>query len=458
MDAPHGRDQPSETGSDPIDAAARINMSPMGGYQYRVVAICALVALLDGLDIQAMGLVIPALSEEWGVAPSSFGLVLSASFAGMMLGMMGLGMLGDRIGRRMVLLASFALVGMSSMATALATSQDMLMALRFLTGLGIGGCMPNATALTAEYVPAHRLAFFVTLMYSAVPLGGVVGGYVAGDLIRLFGWQAVFLAGGVIPLLLCFLILFALPESVRFLVGKPGNAARVGAILGRIDRSYAYAPGDSFTVPPSAGKGSVGQLFAEGRSASTLLLWTIFFFSLFGMYLLASWLPTILTQFGWPRDQAIRSVSHFWLGGILGGLAAGWLIDRFGPFKVLVPGFLVAAALTATMGLVDGTGWLVTFVILTTGFGVVGAQLAMTALAAELYPTAARSTGVGWGLGIGRLGAVISPAIGGLVLAAGWAQTELFAAAAMPALICAGGTLLMGLAERRRVAAGHSGR
>jgi AAHS family 4-hydroxybenzoate transporter-like MFS transporter len=363
--------------------------------------------------------------------------------------MMGLGALGDRLGRRVVLLVSFALVGASSMATALATSQEALMALRFLTGIGIGGCMPNATALTAEYVPAHRLAFFVTLMYSAVPLGGVVGGYVAGDLIRLFGWQSVFLAGGAIPLLLCFLIFFALPESVRFLVGRPGNAARVGAILGRIDRTYIYILGDSFAVPPGAGKSSVGQLFSEGRRHSTLLLWVIFFFSLFSMYLLASWLPTIFAQFGWPREQAIRSVSHFWLGGILGGLVAGWLIDRFGPYKVLAPGFLVAAALTATMGLVDGTGGLVTFVILAAGFGVVGAQLAMTALAADLYPTAARSTGVGWGLGIGRVGAVISPIVGGLVLAAGWTQLELFAAAATPALICAAGTALMGLAERR---------
>lgn len=433
-----------------INVAERIDAAPIGAFQYRVVAICALVALLDGLDIQAMGLVIPALSEEWDVPAASFGPVLSASFAGIMLGMMGFGFLGDRIGRRAVLLVSFALVGLSSAATALATNQEMLMAMRFLTGLGIGGCLPNVTALTAEYVPAHRLAFFVTLMYSAVPLGGVVGGYVAGDLIRLFGWQSVFLAGGAIPLLLCGLILFALPESVRFLVARPGNEARVGAILGKILPGYTYALGDSFELPSAAGKSPVGQLFSDGRGPSTLLLWAIFFFSLFGMYLLASWLPTIFTQFGWPRAQAIRSVSYFWLGGILGGLVAGWLIDRFGPYRVLAPAFLVAAALTAAMGLIGGTGWLVVLTVLAAGFGVVGAQLAMTALAADLYPTAARSTGVGWGLGIGRLGAVISPTVGGLVLAAGWSQPELFAAAAVPALICAAGTVLMGAAERRR--------
>lgn len=435
-----------------INVSDRINETPVGAFQYRVVAICALVALLDGLDIQAMGLVIPTLSDEWGVASSSFGPVLSASFAGIMVGMLGFGVLGDRFGRRVILLISFALVGFSSTATALATNHEMLMALRFLTGLGIGGCLPNATALTAEYVPANRLAFFVTLMYSAVPLGGVVGGYIASDLIQWFGWQSVFIAGGMVPLILCVIIFFALPESVRFLVRRPGNEARVGNILGKIDRDYTYVPGDSFTVPPGASRSSAGQLFSEGRGPSTLLLWAIFFFSLFGMYLLASWLPTIFTQFGWPREQAIRSVSHFWLGGILGGLVAGWLIDRYGPYRVLTPAFLLAALLTAALGTASDSGWLVVLTVLAAGFGVVGAQLAMTALAADLYPTTARSTGVGWGLGIGRLGAVISPTAGGLALAAGWTQWELFAAAAIPALICAGGTFLMGLAEGRRQA------
>ena len=156
-----------------ISVAEHIDRSPVGAYQLRVVALCALVALLDGLDIQAMGLVIPKLREDWGLDATAFGPVLSASLAGIMVGMMGLGVLGDKFGRRSLLLVSFLLVGISSLATGWADNPTELMIFRFLTGLGIGGCLPNATALTAEYVPAKRLAFFVTLMYSAVPLGGV---------------------------------------------------------------------------------------------------------------------------------------------------------------------------------------------------------------------------------------------------------------------------------------------
>lgn len=439
-----------------INVSEVIDRSRVGAFQMRVVALCASVALLDGLDIQAMALVTPALKEQWNLPATAFGPVLSASFAGIMLGMMVFGLLGDRFGRRSVLLASFVLVGVSSVLTGFASSPGELMFWRFLTGLGIGGCLPNVTALTAEYVPAKRLAFFVTLMYSAVPLGGVVGGYLGGPLIAAFGWPAVFYAGGIVPLLLCVAIYFGLPESVRFLANSPGSEARVGRILERIDPGYSYAPDHSFELSGGPAKGSLAQLFAEGRAVVTLMLWTVFFFSLFGMYMLTSWLPTVFTQLGWPMNEAIRSVSYFWMGGILGGLAAGMLIDRYGPYKVLVPGFVLAGVLTAAIGAVEGEGWLILLVVLLSGFGVVGAQLAMTALAANLYPTAARSTGIGWGLGIGRLGAVISPTVGGYAVSAQWSQSELFAAAAVPAFICAAATLFMGIAERSRLSA-HGG-
>ena len=433
-----------------ISVAEHIDRSPVGPYQLRVVVLCALVALLDGLDIQAMGLVTPKLREEWGLDATAFGPVLSASLAGIMVGMMGLGLLGDKFGRRSLLLASFLLVGLSSIATGWAESPTELMIFRFLTGLGIGGCLPNATALTAEYVPAKRLAFYVTLMYSAVPLGGVVGGLVGGPIIAAYGWPAIFYLGGVVPLLLCVAIYLWLPESVRFLATKPGAEADIGRILGRIDRGYVYKPGDSFSLATGTSKGSLRQLFAEGRGWTTLMLWLVFFFSLFGMYMLASWLPTVFTQLGWEMGDAIRTVSYFWLGGIFGGLVAGWLIDRYGPYRVLVPGFVLAGLLTAAIGSAGGDGSVVLFLVLACGFGVVGAQLAMTALAADLYPTPIRSTGVGWGLGIGRIGAVLSPIIGGYAVAAHWSQSELFAAAAVPAFVCAAGTALMAAAERRR--------
>lgn len=434
----------------PVNVSELIDRSPIGGFQIRVVALCVMVALLDGLDIQTMALVTPRLREQWGLPASAFGPVLSASFAGIMLGTMGCGLLGDRFGRRRVLLAAFALVGVTSLLTALARSPGELIGYRFLTGLAIGGCLPNATALIAEYVPSKRLAQFVTLMFSAVPLGGVLGGYVAGDLIEAYDWRAVFIMGGVIPLILSIVLFFALPESVRFLAARGRSNANAGAILSRIDRSYVYAPDDQFVLGSGPAKAPLSELFAHGRAPVTLMLWVVFFFSLFGMYMLTSWLPSVFTELGWPMNRAIRSVSYFQLGGIFGGLLGGYLIDRFGPYRVLPGAFVFAGLLTAAVGMAGGAGGLITAIVALAGAGVVGAQIGMTALAANLYPTAARATGVGWGLGIGRIGAVISPTVGGFAVAAQWPQSQLFAAAAVPPLICAAALLVMWSADRRR--------
>lgn len=433
-----------------IEVAEVVDRSPIGSYQLRIVLICAFVALLDGLDIQAMALVTPSLREEWGLPASAFGPVISASFAGIMLGMLGLGLLGDKWGRRKVLIGSFILVGVSSVLTGFATSLEELVVYRLLTGVGIGGCLPNVTALTAEFVPASRIAFFVTLMYSAVPLGGVVGGYIGGPIISQFGWSAIFFLGGIVPLILCLVIYFFLPESVRFLARKPGQEDSVGRILEKIDPDFRYSTGDKFTVANSGSNGTLKDLFRDGQASLTLLLWGVFFFSLFGMYMLASWLPTVFVERGWKLDDAIKSVSYFWLGGIFGGLVAGWLIDRFGPYLVLVPGFALGALLTAAIGVWAGDAWTTLVIVLASGFGVVGAQLAMTALAAELYPTHVRSTGVGWGLGVGRVGAVISPIAGGYAVSAGWSHGELFGAAAVPFIICSILALMMGLVAAAR--------
>jgi AAHS family 4-hydroxybenzoate transporter-like MFS transporter len=439
-----------------IDVSARIDAAPVGAFQWRIVMLCALVALFDGFDIQAMALVAPTLRNDWGLDVTALGPVLSASLAGMMIGMIALAPLGDRYGRRTLLLAGLALVGVAAIATGFAQGLTSLMLLRFITGLGIGACLPNATALTSEYVPAPRRAFFVTMMYSAVPLGAVVGGWVAGPLIAAYGWPAVFFAGGAGPLLLGGFIAMALPESVRFLASRPGQDAQVATILSKIAPGFVPPADARFVAGGSSGKASARQLFTDGRALLTVMLWTVFFFSLFGMYMLASWLPTVFAGIGWEMADAIRTVSWFWLGGIIGGLVAGALIDRYGAYRVLVPGFVVAAACTAAIGLaVDSTdnGVLVLAVVLIAGFGVVGAQLAMTALAADLYPTMLRSTGIGWGLGVGRMGAVISPIAGGFALAAGWTQSATFAAAAVPPLVCAVGTFIMA-----RAAATHAAR
>jgi MFS transporter, AAHS family, 4-hydroxybenzoate transporter len=433
-----------------INVAEVIDRSPIGAFQVRTILLCALVALLDGFDIQAMALVIPSLSQEWGLTRAAFGPVLSASFVGIMLGAMAGGLLGDKIGRRWSLIGAFFFVGLSSIATAYADSTSHLIMLRMLTGFGIGACMPNFTALTAEYVPAKRVAFMVSLMYSAVPLGGVLGGYMAPVIIESFGWRGVFVAGGILPFAICLLLIFGLPESLRFLVARGKGDAKVGKILEKIDPAYTYQEGQAFETPPKAPKGSLAELFSDGRTGLTLGIWTIFFFSLAGMYMLVSWLPSVFTDRGWPPAKAIQSAAIFQLGGIFGGLIIGWFIDRKGPFLVLAASFALAALFTAAIGSVEGTMGQTMILIALAGAAVVGAQLGMTSLAAGVYPTAARATGVGWGLGVGRLGAVISPTVGGLAIAAGWSQQALFLGAAGPAVLCVIATLLLWSSRRNQ--------
>lgn len=432
-----------------IDVAGLIDKAGIGAFQLRVVVLCALVALLDGFDIQAMALVTPVVAEDWGVPMSSFGFVLSSSFAGIMVGAMAGGLLGDRLGRRTVLIIAFLFVGLTSMLTAMADNLTSLIGCRLLTGLGIGACMPNFTALTAEYVPSRSVAFFVTLMYSAVPLGGVLGGYLAPLVIAATGWQGVFIVGGVIPLFVALALLIALPESIRFLAREGSADERVGRYLSRIDHKYQYSSHHEFVLASPAGS-SLRVLFSNGRGTPTLLLWLVFFLSLFGMYLLTSWLPSVFAEQGWPRAQAIQSASNFQLGGIAGGILLGWLIDRLGAYRVLPPAFFAAALFTAAIGWTTGSMFLTMWIIALSGAAIVGAQLGMTALAADFYPTSARSTGVGWALGVGRAGAVVSPAIGGIAIAAGWDKPALFTGAAAAPLLCGLATLVLWAAVRAR--------
>lgn len=433
-----------------INITQRIDDLPVSGFQIRVVLLCGLVALLDGLDIQTMAITTPHIAREWGMEPGAFGPVLSMSFAGIMLGTILLGTLGDRIGRRRLVLIAFVALGLSSIFTAFAQTMGQLAILRLITGFAIGGCLPNVTALTTEYVPAKRAGMIVTLMYAAVPLGGVTGSLLAGSLIAAIGWQGVFLIGGVVPLVICALLCLALPESVRFLVARGDDPQKVASILGRIDPGYVYAPGDSFTLDHAvARRGSLSDLFRSGLRPLTLLIWLIFFFSMAVMYLLTSWLPSIFTRAGWPIEDAIRTLAFFQLGGIAGGLIGGYLLDRVGAYPVLIMAFALGASLTAGIGLFGADPMTVRLLVVGAGFGIVGGQLVLTALAATVYSTENRSTGIGWALGVGRLGAVISPIIGGMALSAGLDQTSLFLGAAAPALVCLTATIILASIRRK---------
>lgn len=433
-----------------INVTEAIDRNRVGRFQILIIALCGFVAVLDGFDTQAIAFVAPVIALQWGIETSSFGSVFGAGLLGLMAGALIFGPIADRVGRKLVIVVSTIVFGVFALLTATAGSIDELLLYRVLTGIGLGGAMPNIIALTSEYAPARLRATLVTIMFCGFPFGAVLGGAIAAQIIPDHGWQSVFVLGGVLPLLLAAVLLPALPESIRFLVARGRQPERAAAIMRRIDRTLAAEAGDSYVVAEQSAAGApVAQLFAGGRAGVTILLWIVFFMNLLMMYFLINWLPTVLAQAGLPVERAIIATVLLNLGGIIGGLALGRLIDRRGPYRVLASAYLGAAVFTALIGVVDISVGAIMATVFVTGFCIIGAQFGMNALAADYYPTAMRSTGIGWALGIGRIGSVLGPVIGGLLLALDWPTSSLFLAAAMPALISVTAVVLIGLSAAR---------
>ena len=419
-----------------VDISDLLDARGLSGLQIYVVAICALAVLFDGYDIQVMALTIPALSAAWGVAPASFSTVFSASLLGMGIGAATIGPLGDRYGRRTVLAGTLVIVSVTTFLTAFAGSPLELTLLRFATGVGLGGSLPNAFALTADYVPRARRAGLLTMMYCNTATGALLAGLCAPYIIRHFGWQGAFYVGGVLPLLACGLLLATTPESIKFLLGRRPGDPSIRRILARI--APEVAPDTIyFRAPPRIQAGSIRDLFESRYRRQTLLLWISYVMNSFVLYLIVSWLPTLLTGSGWASDQALRAASVNSLGGIIGGLSLGWLMDRFGQERTLAVGFGVGALVLALFLVVPSAFWTWGALLLVIGCCAGGAQFALASLAAALYPSTILATGTGWASAVARIGAVASPLAGGALLAAGVAPTQVFAILAIPALICA---------------------
>ncbi|HJS21914.1 MAG TPA: MFS transporter [Steroidobacteraceae bacterium] len=428
-----------------IDLERIIDRSRLGPLQWRVLILCGLVTLLDGYDLQAMASATPALAADWNVTPASLRWVITAALIGIAVSALLLSPLGDYLGRRTMLIGSFAVVAIAMLMTAQAQDATDLIWWRFVTGLGLGASVPNAFAITAEYVPQPRRAAIVALMASGLALGAALCGFVAPYLLDLGGWRMMFTFGGVVMALLC-LPLFALPESLRFLVARGRDPRRIGRLVEQLDRSFRHATENRYLIAEheSQGRLSVAQLFSDGRSRATVLLWIVFFINLGLLHLLASWLPTLLKLRELSMGQSLRGAAMFQLGGIGGALLLAVAMRQWSPFRVLVVSYL--ATVGALLLLAGGTAPvpLLFALVLVTGSGIVGGQAALNALAATMYPTTARSTGVGWALGIGRLGAILAPLFGAALLAVGFSAAEVFATAIVPTLLCAGVVALLG--------------
>jgi len=421
-----------------LNVNALIDESRIGGFQIVVFALCSICLLLDGFDVQSMGYVAPALTQEWKIAPAALGNVFGAAPFGILIGSLLFSMLADKFGRRPVLLGLTFYFAVTTLLTARASTIEELLAIRFLAGIGLGGIMPNAVALVGEYSPRKSRVLIMMLVGNSFSAGAAIGGFVAAWLIPNLGWRSVFYFGGAIPLVLTVAMFFMLPESLPFLVLRRKNLDQARRWVQRLNPSLHVSPSTDLVTTDAARKGvPIVNLFRDGRGLGTLALWVINFMNLLNLYFLSNWLPTLVRDAGHSTQTAVLMGATLQLAGTIGALALSWMISRTGFVPALAVGFLGGAVSIAFIGQPGLSLVLLFAVVAVAGIGVVGGQAGVNALAATLYPTDLRATGVGAGLGIGRIGAIVGPVVGGQLLALHWQNQQLFLAAAVPAGISA---------------------
>ncbi|WP_085726579.1 aromatic acid/H+ symport family MFS transporter [Pseudomonas sp. R37(2017)] len=436
-----------------VDVQDFIDSRPVSRYQWLVLGLCFLVTAIDGLDTAAVGFIAPALRDEWGLTSAQLNPVLGASLLGLMLGAFIAGPLADRFGRKTILLVSVLFFGGWSLAACASQDVFSLTLMRLLTGLGLGGAMPQAITLTSEYCPQRRRSLMVTTMFCGFTLGSAFGGVIAAQLVPVYGWRSVLLLGGLLPLACLPLLYLFLPESVRFLVQRQVAARKVSAILQRIS-GQQMASDLRYDIHDGIGESNTGQspirqILSGSHRTGTLLLWTSFFMSLLIIYMMTSWLPILVKDTGLTLSQAARVSAMFQVGGTLGAVVLGAAMDRFNPFRVLVCAYVAGAFCLMLIGLFHEQFIWLAVGVFGMGFCISGSQVGANALAASFYPTTMRSTGVSWAHGVGRIGSVLGTLSGGWMLGVGMGFNGIFSVLMLPALLAGTAIFVMGLRYSR---------
>jgi AAHS family 4-hydroxybenzoate transporter-like MFS transporter len=424
-------------------------------FHVRIVALCALMLFLDGIDNQGISYVAPALTQAWHLSRGALAPVFTAGIIGVATGALLTGPLTDRFGRRPMMLGTVIWFSVLTLAVTQASDLSELLVLRFLACLGLGGLVPMAVVVSSENAPRRIRATMVTLATCGYSIGAASGGLLAAQLIPLYGWTSIFWVGGIAPLFLVLAMWAWLPESVRLLALRPGTGARIAGILRRVNPALEFPPDVAFVNAREQPKAEFRplQLFTESRTPITLILWVIFFLNLTVLNLLNSWLPTLVDTTGLPHDQALRVASSFQFGGMVGVISMGIMADRFGFFRVLPIAFLVGSAAVGMVGSVGTSIYLMVAMIAVAGFCNIGCQLTNAALAASLYPTDIRGTGVNWAHGVARYGSTIGPILGGFLLDQKWPLQDIFLIFAVPLLLASGFVLGLGGVVRQRTPA-----
>lgn len=430
-----------------IDVSEAIDNGPFGQFQWMVVALCGALLIVDGYDVFVAGTVLPTLIAEWGLTKPQAGGLQAWALFGMMFGALILGPLADRIGRKKGVAISFALFTSATVLTGFADTPQQFKIFRFIAGLGCGGLMPNAVALMNEYAPKRLRGTMVALMFSGYSVGGMVAAGLGIGIIPAFGWQPMFFIAA-LPLALLPLILWRLPESLGFLI-RQGRQDEARRIFARINPARPLAADEQLVFteskPTSA---SVTELFRQGRALRTLMLWLSFFCCLLLVYLLSSWLPKVLQEAGYAQRASLLSLFSLNFGGMAGAIAGGWLGDRLGLPKVVVGYFAAAALSIALIGMNPAPGLLFALVFVA-GATTIGTQILLYASVAQLYNLSIRGAGLGWASGVGRIGAIVGPTLGGVLLARELPLGQNFLIFAIPAAVSAVAMLVFALSAER---------
>jgi len=420
-----------------INISEVVGNSSFGGFQLGLCILCGLCLIMDGFDVQAMGYVAPAILKEWHVPNAQFGPVFGAGLFGILVGSLLFSMLADKIGRRPVLIGVTLCFSALTFLTAQAANVQQMLVIRFLAGTTLGAIMPNAVALVGEYSPRTLRVTIMMAVGNGFTAGAAFGGFIAAWLIPRFGWRSVFYFGSAAPLVIAVVMIFALPESLQFLVLHRKSLDKAVRWLRRIDPT-ASADADQYFVEETKRKGVPWiHLFKEGRGVGTIFLWVINFMNLLNLYFLASWLPTVANQAGYGMGTSVLVGTMEQLSGMIGGFTLGLLVHRWGFVRVLTTCFAIGCVNIAMIGQPGLSLTMLFTVVFLAGFGVVGGQTAVNSLSATYYPTDLRATGIGAGLGIGRIGAIVGPVVGGILMSRHLPSQKLFLVASVPALVSA---------------------
>lgn len=432
-----------------VDVKQWIDSRPMTGQQWLVLVLCFVIVLFDGMDVAIMGFIAPALMQDWQISKAAFGPVMSATMIGLAVGALIAGPYADRFGRRSVLVWAVSFFGLFSLASAFARNPYELAALRFLTGLGLGAAMPNTSTLLSEYLPERYRSLLITVMFTGFNLGSGGAGFVAAWLLPQHGWQGVLLAGGIMPLCLLPILWMCLPESARFLVANNAPAEKVARLLNQM--GGFFTPETRFVVEtaPAKQKTPVRQLFSKDYRLGTFALWTTYFMGLLVIYLTMGWLPTLIRESGISVERAATVTAMFQIGGTLGAILVGLIMDRCNPNGVIASSYTLGGIFILSLGAIGLSSDLLMAGVVAAGFCISGAQTGLNAFAPGYYPTESRATGVSWMLGIGRFGAILGSMIGGVILSMGLSFSLIFSALAVPAFIAALAILINGYTSKR---------